>query len=83
MNYDETWGVSFKRISEFFSTQDDVEKMDDRSFRYKDSSIRLEKLPDRINFSMRTLQTQVKITGDADADDIHHRFFMRFLSAGG
>ena len=83
MDYDETWGIAFNRVSEFFSAQGDVEKTDDCLFRYKDSRIELEELPDRHNFSMRIAQTRVKITGGADADEIHRRFYMRFLSAGG
>lgn len=83
MNYDETWGIAFRRISEYFSQQSDVEKTDEHIFRYKDSKIELEELPDRLLFSMRTAQTRVKITGDADADEIHQRFYIRFLSAGG
>ena len=83
MNYSELWGIPFSRISEYFSAQNDVETISDRAFRYKDADIELEKLPDKHLGSMIIAQTRVNITGGAEADDIHKRFYMRFLSAGG
>ena len=81
MNYDEIWGIAFPRVSEFFSLQ--AERENECSFRYGEAVIVLEPLPDKHLGSMVIAQTRVRITGDADADDIHRRFYMRFLSAGG
>ena len=83
MNYDEIWGIAFYRVSEYFSAQGDVEKMSACTFRYGDAAVELEALPDKHIGSMIIAQTRVKITGCADADEIHRRFYMRFLSAGG
>ena len=83
MKYDEIWGIAFKRVSEFFSLQSDVEKVNDAVFRYASASVELEALPDKHMGSMIIAQTRVKIDGGADADEIHRRFYMRFLSAGG
>lgn len=83
MNYDEIWGIAFPRVSEYFSAQDDVEKTDDGSFRYGTAVVEPEALPDKHMGSMVIAQTRVRITGGADADDLHRRFYMRFLSAGG
>lgn len=83
MDYDEIWGIAYSRINDFFSLQSDVSKTDEHLFQYKAATIELEELPDRWNFSMRIAQTRVKITGGPDADEIHYRFYMRFLSAGG
>ena len=83
MKHDELWGIAFARVSEYFSAQDDVETISECTFRCGDAGIVLEKLPDKRLGSMIIAQTRVKIDGGADADDIHHRFTMRFLSAGG
>ena len=81
MNYDEIWGIAFPRVSEFFSGQ--TKKEDECSFRYGEALIALEPLPDRHLGSMVIAQTRVRITGGTDADEIHRRFNMCFLSAGG
>ena len=83
MKHDETWGIAFPRVNEFFSTQNDVERTGDRSFRYGNATIDLDALPDKHMGSMIIAQTGVKIDGGEDADEIHRRFYMRFLSAGG
>ena len=83
MNYDEIWGIAFPRVSEYFSAQDDVEKTDDGRFRCGAAFVEPEALPDKHMGSMIIAQTRVRITGGADADDLHRRFYMRCLSAGG
>ena len=83
MKYDEIWGIAYPRVSEFFSAQSDVEIISDGAFRYGDAAVELEALPDKHMGSMIIARTRVRIEGGADADEIHRRFYMRFLSAGG
>ena len=82
MNYNEIWGIAFSRISKYFSTQEDVESFGPRSFKFKDAVIELEELPDKALGSMRVCQTRVTISGE-DAEEIHRRFYLQFLSAVG
>lgn len=83
MNYCEVWGIAAHRIDEFFSKQSELEELSELHYRYKSADIIIEKLPDR-QFSIVSLpRTQVSITGAEDADEIHRRFYMQFLSAGG
>lgn len=83
MNYDENWGIAFARIDDFFSSQSGVERISSCAFLYGEAKIELEELSEKHMGSLRMARTRVKISGGSDADDIYHRFFMRFLSAGG
>lgn len=83
MDYDENWGIAFSRVTDYFSSLGDVDKTSDTSFVFRSAEITLEQLPDRRMGSLRFPRTRVCITGDADADEIHRRFYYRFLSAGG
>lgn len=83
MNYDEIWGIAFPRVSGYFSEQSDVKKENDCLFHYKEARIELEALPDKHMGSMRIPHTRVLISGEEDADALHRRFYLRFLSAGG
>lgn len=83
MDHDENWGITFARIDDFFSSQSGVERLDACSFSYGEAKIELEELPEKHIGSLRMARTRVKISGGCDADEIYHRFFMRFLSAGG
>lgn len=83
MDYSEVWGIAANRIDKFFSAQSDVEKLSELHYKYRAADVLIEKLPDR-QFSIVSLpRTQVTITGGEDADEIHRRFYMQFLSAGG
>lgn len=83
MNYDENWGIALARIDDFFSSQSGVERTGVRSFLFGEAKIELEELPEKRMGSLRMARTRVKISGGSDADEIYHRFFIRFLSAGG
>lgn len=83
MDYNENWGIAFPRVSEFFSQQSDVLAENACVFRYKDARIELEELPEKRMGSLRLARTRVTISGGTDADEIHRRFYLRFLSAGG
>lgn len=82
MNFDEIWGIAFSRVSAFFASQNDVEKTGSNSFKFNNTCIELKALPDKSLGSMRVSQTRVIIRG-LEAEEIHHRFYLQFLSAGG
>ena len=83
MEFNEIWGISLERIQEFFTLQADVEKTGD-GFCYAQARITLTPLPSSTATGLPMPRTRVEISGsDTDAEKIHHRFFMRFLSAGG
>ena len=68
MTYDEVWAVDAKRIRAFF--RDNAEE------------VTIIPLPERRLRSMVLPQTRIIITGD-DADELYHRFYLAFVTAGG
>ena len=60
-----------------------VTELSETEYSYLGASISLQPLPPRQMGSVHIARTRVVISGESDADDIHRRFFMRFLSAGG
>ena len=80
---DENWAIAPERVSAFFLEQEDV-KAEDTGFRYRSCKIVLIPLSGQAMGKWKIPRTQVIFEGDdADAQEIHHRFFLRFLSAGG
>ena len=83
MKKDENWAIARERIEAFFRDQRDVES-EGNAFRYRSCTIRLEAIPGRAMGKWEIPRTRVIMDGgDADVAEIHHRFFLRFLSAGG
>ena len=78
----ENWAVKSDRICDFFHNQDDVSGSEGMFF-YKSCRITLTSLPPQSGiFSVS--RTELQIDGpDDEVHEIHHRFFLRFLSAGG
>jgi hypothetical protein len=68
MIYDEVWAVDADRIKDFF-----CENCND---------VKVIPLPDRTLGSMKMPQTRIIITGD-NADELYHRFYLSFMTAGG
>ena len=84
MRYKETWAIAFERIEEFFLTEKGVEILGPGKYAYKNSEIRLTELVRRTVGPLKVPQTCVEISGaDEDAEAIHRKFFLRFVSAGG
>ena len=80
---DENWAVAPERISAFFLEQEDV-RAEGAGFRYRSCMIVLIPLSGQAMGKWEILRTRIKMDGDdADVQEIHHRFFLRFLSAGG
>lgn len=84
MEYRENWAISFERVSQYFAGQADVKQVRPGHFCFDDVRIALTRLPDGLLAGGALPRTEVHITGpDAAAKEIHRRFFLRFLSAGG
>lgn len=82
MEYDEVWGIAAERIGEFFSAQSDVMR-DGDEFVCGNARAAVERLPDNILLPWKLPRSRVYICGGSDAEELHRRFFLRFLSAGG
>ena len=83
MRMDENWAITLERISAFFHEQPDVQA-DGDCFRYRSCMIVLIPLSGQAMGKWAIPRTQVIFEGsDEDVQEIHHRFFLRFLSAGG
>ena len=80
---DENWGISIERIRYFFSQQPDILQTLD-GFLYKDCHIILTEMHGQVMGKWDFTRTRVQMEGnDEDVKVIHHRFYLRFLSAGG
>ena len=78
----ENWAVKSDRIREFFRCQEDVTESEGIFF-YKNCRITLTSLPPQ-NEIFAVSRTELQIDGpDEEVHEIHQRFFLRFLSAGG
>ena len=83
MVYDENWAVETGRVAAFFLDQPDVEQTHD-GFRFGGCRITLESLPPAGSGFWAIARTRVRMEGpQEDTTQIHSRFFLRFLSAGG
>ena len=83
MRYDENWAVAPERAAAFFRAQADVREQDG-AFLFGKCRIMLLPIEGRAMGKWKLARTQVIIEGDdADAREIHRRFLLRFLSAGG
>ena len=83
MTFDENWAIAPSRITAFFRQQPDVAETPD-GFRFGDCRIVLEPLPSSGNGIWDIPRTRVWMEGpEEDTKEIHSRFFLRFLSAGG
>ena len=68
MIYDEIWAVDANRVMAFFHEHTD--------------DVTVIPLPERRLGSMTMPQTRIIITGD-NADELYHRFYISFITAGG
>ena len=83
MQISEIWSITAERIRDFFLTQNDVRRNED-GFSYGQCEIRLSPLPPRRVGRFRFPQTRVEFEGpEPDTEEIHRRFVLQFISAGG
>jgi hypothetical protein len=84
MQITETWSVSYERIAAFFLAQEELRPKGDGCFSFRRCEIRLTPLEPRRMGRFRFPQTRVAFDGpDEDAEEIHRRFVLQFISAGG
>lgn len=81
MEYKEIWAVPLLQIERFFKENPAIQ-YDGSKYFYKSCSITIKKLPEK--GMLKIPQTQVVMSGeDNDTEEIHEKFFLNFLSAGG
>lgn len=79
MSYSGIWAVSFHSAEKFFKQNTEQKE---KNFQYKNCTVTLEKLPEK--GILKIPQTKVTISGDdRDTKEIHEKFLLNFLSAGG
>ena len=83
MRRDENWAIEIGRIRAFFRQQADVQEEDGR-FIFGGCAITLIPRSGNAMNKWQFPRTQIIFEGNEDdVEAIHHRFFLRFLSAGG
>ena len=83
MKLEENWAIDTDRIRCFFAEQPDVVQTVD-GFLFGRCQITLIPTPGQLLGKWQQNRTIVIMEGpDADTTQIHQRFFLRFLSAGG
>ena len=83
MVIEEDWGISPERIRQFFLDQPDVTQIP-TGFQYCACRITLTPNKRHLMNKWPQVRTVVRIEGpDEEAQTIHQRFFLQFLSAGG
>ena len=84
MQISETWSIADERICTFFLAQNDIRKLEKDTFSYHQCEIRLISLPLRKVSRYAFPQTLVEFDGpEPDVREIHRRFVLQFISAGG
>ena len=84
MQISEVWSISDERIRAFFIAQNDVLQKKNDMFSCGQCEIRISPLPLRELGCFQFPQTRVEFDGpEADTAEIHRRFVLQFISAGG
>ena len=79
----ENWGINHRRVREFFEQQSDVERSE-QGYVYQKCVIRIHELAAKEVGAIRIERTQVEMEGpEPEITQIHNRFILHFLSAGG
>ena len=84
MAKEEIWGVSIDRARSFFQSQPDVSAESDDVYLFRTARIVLEELPASNIGIWSARRIRLRMEGpDAEVKEIHHRYFVQFLSTGG
>ncbi len=84
MQIREIWAIPQERIERFFQSQNDVRQNGNGSYVFGQCKIRITSMPERELGRLRFPQTQMEFEGsEADTENIHRRFVLQFISAGG
>ena len=81
---EELWGIAIERVRDFFRAQPDVAEVSADAYTFRAVRITLEALSAAGTGIFSVRRTRLVLEGpEEELQDIHHRFFMQFLSAGG
>ena len=81
---EETWSISIQRARAFFREQEDVTEESANVYCYGSCRIHLTELKPKGMGVWAAKRICVRMDGgDSDAEEICHRYFIRFLSTGG
>ena len=84
MRYEETWAVETARIENYLLKREGAETAGGGIYRCKSCMVKLMPLPPRTLGPVEIPRTRVEISGKAEeAEALHRRFFLQFISAGG
>ena len=84
MQIREIWAIPRERIECFFLSQDDVRPNGDGGFSFRRCEICITSMQEREIGGLRFPQTRMEFDGpDEDTKEIHRRFVLQFISAGG
>ena len=80
----EIWGIAPERIREYLLEEEKLYMTETDCYSNGSVTISLNILPPRVLGSFAFPQTQLVFEGcDGETEKLHHRFVMRFISAGG
>lgn len=81
---EEIWSVSLQRARNFFRGQADVTEENANCFAFRSCRIQLTELkPGGMGiWAAKRIRLRME-GGDADVEEIYHRYFIQFLSTGG
>ena len=83
MEIREIWSVPEDRIGKFFCAQSDSSKTENGCFCFEGCEVRLKPLSERRVGAFSFPRTEITFAGEKDAvEEIYHRFFLQFISAG-
>ena len=81
---EEIWSISIQRARSFFREQETVTEEDIDDFTFRSCKIHLTELQPNGMGIWAAKRIQIRMEGeDSDVEDIYHRYFIQFLSAGG
>ena len=84
MTKEEIWSISLERVRIFFRKQKDVTEENANTFRFLSCRIILTELEPDGTGIWAAKRIRLRLEGEpADVENIYHRYFLQFLSAGG
>ena len=83
MVIEENWAVDPERVRAFFAEQTSVATLEN-GFLLDGCAVTLTAAPGMLLGRWKTVRTMIRFEGEPEAvENVHRRFFLRFLSAGG
>ena len=80
----EIWGITPERIREYLLEEENLYMTEPDRYTNGSVTVSLNAMPPRVLGSFAFPQTQLVFEGgDKETEKLHHRFVLRFISAGG